>query len=356
MSKSLKIVVVGPGLIGKKHIQLIHDNPNCELAAIVAPDNNLNHEIATTNGVKLFTSLELCIASQLIDGVIISSPNEFHCQQGQICIQAGIPVVIEKPITSNIDDGIKLCSIVRDKNAKVLIGHHRAYSPLMINAKKIIDSGKLGRLVTVMGSAQFYKPSHYFEDGPWRKEIGGGPILINLIHEIGNLRSLCGEISAVNAISSNVVRKFAVEDTVAINFIFKNGMLGTFLLSDTAASTASWEATTQENPSFPTCREDNCYLINGTNGSLSVPTMTLKYYDNGVTPSWWSPLKEEVIVIERHDPLKCQLEHFLDVIKNNTAPIVSVYDGFRNLQIIEAIRESATKNVLVNLHELTSFN
>ena len=349
MKKPLKIVVVGPGLMGKKHIQLIHENPNCELLAIIAPESKINLDTAKKNGVSLYTSLELCIANNHIDGVIIASPNEFHAHQGYVCIHAGIPVLIEKPITSNLDDARNLFNLVREKDAKALIGHHRAYSPLMSNAKKIIESGKLGRLVSVMGSAQFYKPSHYFADGPWRKEIGGGPILINMIHEIGNMRSLCGEISSVQAISSNKVREFAVEDTVAINLKFENGVLGTFILSDTSASSASWEATSEENPSFPNYTDDNCYLVCGTNGSLSIPTMTLKYYQNGIDPSWWNPMKVELVRTERHDPLKRQLEHFLDVIINNATPIGSVLDGLRNLQVIEAICESARRNTLIEL-------
>lgn len=347
--KALKIVVVGPGLIGTQHIKLINENPSAELCAIVAPDHAENHAIAKQQNKPLYHSLQTCIDLEDIDGVIISSPNQFHAEQGAICIEAGIPVLIEKPITSTVKEGVILAELADRRGAKVLVGHHRAHSPLMALARKTINSGRLGRIVSVMGSAQYYKPAHYFVDGPWRKEIGGGPILINLIHEIGNLRSLCGEIAAVQAITSSAIRDFPVEDTVVINFIFESGALGTFLLSDTAATARSWEQTSRENPSYPTYTDEDCYTVAGTLGSLAVPTMRLKYYPEGVDPSWWTPFTGEILDVTRQDPLRCQLQHFIEVISGEAEPVVSARDGLRNLQVTEAVRTSAHQQKLVHL-------
>jgi predicted dehydrogenase len=109
----------------------------------------------------------------------------------------------------------------------------------MEKAQKLVRSGRLGRLVAVMGSATFFKPDLYFAEGPWRSQVGGGPILINMIHEVHNLRMLCGDIVAVQALASNAVRGHVVEDTVSISLRFSNGALGSFLLSDTAAAVGS---------------------------------------------------------------------------------------------------------------------
>ena len=107
---------------------------------------------------------------------------------------------------------------------------------------------------------------------------GWGPILINLIHEIGLLRHFCGEIENVFALAGRKIRNFEVEDTVTIALEFFDGALGNFLLSDTAASSKSWEMTSGENWTYPHFPEEYCYHFAGTNGSLDFPSMRARYY------------------------------------------------------------------------------
>lgn len=345
----IKIVVVGPGLIGKQHIKLINENPNTILVAIVAPNHEHNHQFSKKIQAPLFHDLDSCIRSVKLDGVMISSPNKFHFEQASICIKQGIPVFIEKPITPSVQEAESLVNLVEKYQGKVLIGHHRAHSPLLAKAREIIQEGRLGRIVSITGSAQFYKPDSYFAAGPWRTQLGGGPILINLIHEIGILRSLCGEISAVHAFSSSNIRNFPVEDTVSINFSFKNGALGNFMLSDTAACAKSWEQTSRENPAYPTYPDEDCYVVCGTLGSLSIPTFRLKYYKEKTSASWWNPFEEEILKIDRKDPLTCQLSHFVRVIQGIAEPLVSAKDGLQNLRVTEAISISANENCTIFL-------
>jgi len=345
----LSIVVVGPGLIGKQHIRLVQDRADCRLAAIVAPDHEHNHAVARMHAVPLFHSIDECLAGCAIDGIIISSPNEFHAEQAKRCVQAGIPALVEKPITANVKDGEELVELVRASEGKLMVGHHRAHSPLLAKARDIINSGRLGRIVSVMGSAQFYKPASYFEAGLWRTKIGGGPILINLIHEIGNLRSLCGEITEVQAFSSSEIRRFEVEDTVSINLRFANGALGNFMLSDTSVCARSWEQTSRENPAYPTYPDEDCYVISGTLGCLSVPTFRIKYVPEGTEPSWMAPFIQEEIEVTRKDPLACQLENFVQVIRGEAPPLVSAADGLRNLVITEAIAKSAREQRIIRV-------
>jgi predicted dehydrogenase len=140
-----------------------------------------------------------------------------------------------------------------------------------------------------------------------------------------------------------------VEDTVAINLQFASGVLGTFMLSDTAACARSWEQTSQENKSYPSYADEDCYVIAGTNGSLSVPTMRLKKYPRPEDRSWWKPFERSVVPMQREDPLRLQLEHFGAVIRGEARPLVTVRDGLANLRITEAIAEAAKSGTMVRL-------
>ena len=346
--KRTRIAVAGAGLIGLAHIGVARASATCALSAIVDPAPAAE-AVAAKCGVPFFRSLAELLAKDRPDGVILATPNQLHVEHALKCIDAGLPMLLEKPIASSVAEGERLVKVADEVGAKILIGHHRAHSPIIAKAKEVIEQGTLGRLVAVMGSATFFKPDHYFTDAPWRRELGGGPILINMIHEAHNLRMLIGEISAVQAFASHVVRGFPVEDTVAINLRFANGALGTFMLSDTAASARNWEQTSQENKTYPSYEDEDCYVIAGTHGSLSIPTMRLKSYSHVADRSWWKPFEVGIVDVVRDDPLRRQLEHFGAVVRGEVAPLVSARDGLENLRITEAIMAAARSGRAIEL-------
>ena len=130
-------------------------------------------------------------------------------------------------------------------------------------------------------------------------------------------------------------------------FTFANGALGTFLLSDAAASARSWEQTSQENASYATYPDEDCYHIAGTLGSLSVPTMRVKTYPG--TRSWWEPFDTATEPLERSDPLANQVRHFAAVIRGEAKPLVSGRDGLQNLRVTDAILEAAKTGKVVDV-------
>lgn len=341
--KRLRLAVAGTGLMGRRHIELIRQRADCELIGVADPvplppgDLNVAH----------YPELAQLLAQGRPDGVILATPNALHARQARQCIEAGVAVLVEKPVAHSVEEGRQLLAAAQASATPVLVGHHRAHSPVLARAREIIATGVLGDLVAVQGSALFYKPADYFDAAPWRQQPGGGPVLINMIHEVGNLRSLCGEIIAVQAMQSNAARGFAVEDTVSVGLRFANGALGSFLLSDCASSARSWEQTSGENPDYPCYDDEDCYVICGKGGSLAIPTLRLKYHAEPGNRSWWRPMQVTVEHFERQDPLVAQLAHFCQVIQGKAAPLVSVHDGLRNLIIVEAIAQAALTGQVV---------
>ena len=345
----VRIAVAGAGLIGLRHIEEIGHSRGSELSGIVDVSTKAA-DTAKRLGVPLYASLAELFAKDKPDGVVLATPNQLHVEQGLQCIAAGTPALVEKPVAHTLAEGIRLCEAAENANVKLLVGHHRIHSPILHKACEVIDSGLLGTIVGVIGSAVFFKPDDYFDEAPWRRQPGGGPILINMIHEVGSLRRMVGEIVAVQAFTSNATRGFPVEDTVAVNLRFANGALGTFLVSDTAGSAKNWEQTSQENKSYPTYPEEDCYTIIGTNGSLAVPTMRIKYYERKEDRSWWKPFRTRVVELVRKDPLAEQIEHFAAVVRGEAEPLVTARDGLQNLRVTDAIVEAAKTGRTVNIN------
>ncbi len=335
----VRIAVAGGGLIGQRHIEEIEANGDVELSAIVDPFPAAE-EVAVKYSVPRFDTLAELFAADKPDGVILATPNQLHVEGGLECVAAGVPVIVEKPIGDSVESATRLVEAGETAGVPVLTGHHRNYSPIMAKARETIRSGVLGDLVAVAGTAIFYKPDDYYDvGGGWRKQPGGGPILLNLTHEVNNLLSLVGDIVRVQAVTSNATREFVVEDTAAMVFTFANGALGTFLLSDTAASPRSWEQTSQENTSYDSFLDEDCYHIAGTRGSLSVPTMRLKVYEG--KRSWWEPLTSSTIELDRSDPLANQITHFVAVIRGEEEPVCSGRAGLKTLKVVDAVIEAA---------------
>src|SRR6202171_2141424 len=159
MSKT-RIAIAGAGSIGLAHMAVAQKSSTCTLSAVVDPAT-IAESVAAKAGVPLFKSLEELFDRDRPDGVILATPNQLHVEHALKCIDAGLPM-LEKPIAPTMEEGERLVKVADAFGAKILIGHHRAHSPIMAKAKEVVDRGTLGPLVAVMGSAVFFKPDHYF--------------------------------------------------------------------------------------------------------------------------------------------------------------------------------------------------
>lgn len=336
MTAPVKLAVLGAGLIGKRHIEHVAREPDAVLSAVVDP-TPAGEAIAREAGVQWFASFADMIAVDRPDGIIVATPNQVHVKNGLEAIEAGIPALIEKPIADDIASGERMIAAAQAKGVPILTGHHRRHNPMMRKAKDIIDSGRLGRVLVVNAMFWLFKPDDYF-DIDWRRQAGAGPVFLNLIHDIDNLRYLFGNITAVQARESNAVRGNAVEETAVILIEFENGVLATASVSDAVVAPWSWEMTTGENPVYPKA-DEACYVIGGTHGSLAIPS--LEVWRNPARRSWWEPFEKERVEYEPQDPLVLQIRQFCKVIRGEEQPLVSGLEGLQTLKVIDAVKRSA---------------
>ena len=322
--------------MGKRHIEAIIQCPETDLAGIVGPQSAAA-EHASSLGVDWYKYIPEMLASDRPDGIIVATPNQLHVEHGLACIGAGIPVLIEKPISSDVRSAEGLVREAGAAGVPILVGHHRRHNPIVAEAKARISSGAIGEIVAVQAMCWLYKPEDYF--GPdWRTQAGAGPVFINLIHDIDLLRYLCGEVRTVQAFDSTRVRGHQVEDTAAIIMEFDSGALATVTVSDTIVAPWSWELTSGENPAYPNTGQ-SCYLIGGTHGSLGIPGCGV--WSNPSRRSWWEPIERDSSSLDDQDPLRVQLSHFCRVISRTEKPLVSGDEGLRTLRVIEAIKSAA---------------
>lgn len=344
MVDRVRIALAGAGLVGRRHASAIAVAEDVELVAVIDPDVAAQ-QLAERHRAIWHTALAEVLADASIDGVIVATPNQTHVELALACMETGIPVLVEKPLADTLSGAEHLQQVSEAQGVPLLVGHHRRHNDLMRAARALVDAGELGQITCVQSTTWLYKPEGYF-DAAWRRQPGAGPVSINLIHDVDALRYLCGEIASVQAISSNAVRGFEVEDTAAILLRFVSGAVGTMTVSDTTVAPFSWELCARENPMYPTMNE-SCYHIGGTHGTLSLPALTL--WAQPGERNWCEPMSGTNRPVDFEDPLLSQVRHFADVIRGQVTPLVTASDGVANQRVIEAIAESAHTNLLVTL-------
>lgn len=341
----MRIAVIGAGAIGRTHIDAIAQTDGVVLSAIADPFDAGARLAAQANAAH-YGDHRALVDADPPDAAIIATPNELHVPQALDFIEAGIPVLVEKPVAGSLDEARTLVAASQAHGVPVLVGHHRRYHPVTVRAKEIVDSGALGRIVAVGATYFLAKPDDYFET-PWHRTPGtGGAFLINLIHEIDMLRHLVGEVSTVSAMSSNAVRGLEVEDTGAVSFAFANGALGSIVISDAVAGPWSWDLTAGDSPRFPVHGVES-HRIGGTEASLTVPNLDVWRHDG--SPDWTTQMRPVREQVASSSPYHAQLRHFADVVAGRTEPLVGAREGAQNLAVLEAIVTAAHTGTAVEI-------
>lgn len=323
----VSIIVIGAGLIGPRHASHVVNRPNARLYAIV-DHSAKGPSVAESFGVPLYKNLtemfEYCDAYNVKypDAAIIATPNHTHVPLGLHLASKGVHLLVEKPLSPNASDSKTLIDYCNSVNVKLLVGHHRRFNPYIISTKENLS--KLGQVIAVQGTWTLRKPDDYFEEKPWRssKALGGGALLINLIHDLDNLQYLFGPVQRVYAElllkqrASQLLEESyheAVDEGAVLTLRFANGICGTFICSDNVTSPFLFEAGTGENPTVPFNETAaGFYRVFGSHGTLSVPDLQLYHQNQESSRSWLNPVQDEQL--KMHHELRREVEEEEDQI------------------------------------------
>lgn len=347
---AITIAIVGAGLIGPRHAESVVKCNDASLAAFVDPSPQAE-AIARKFGVPLCRNVdELLASSSRPHAAIVCSPNSTHVSISKQLLSAGIHVLVEKPVAIDVPSGQDLVRHVKQSEPFALAGHHRRFNPHVVAAKKALEANTIGKPIAISGLWALRKPTAYYQPPTeWRASSqGGGPVLINLVHEIDILHYLLGPIVRVYAEQTLSQRGHEAEEGAAVVLKFASGVVGTFLLSDATPSAHSFEAGTGENPIIPRSGRD-FYRIFGSEGTLSVGDMKVERYAGGGESGWGEEVVEDEVPVGSEVPFDEQVRHLVRVVRGEEVPRCSVEDGLRAVVVTDAVKQAISTGVPVDL-------
>lgn len=160
MHSQTRIAILGAGVIGRRHVAWLRDQPRCIVDGIADPADAARAYCASED-VPWFADYRDLLDTKP-DGVIVATPSDLHLPMGLECLGRGLPMLMEKPVADTVAAATEFANAVAASAVPVLVGHYRCHSPIVIAARDIIAAGELGRLVSVSLRLMFLKPDDYF--------------------------------------------------------------------------------------------------------------------------------------------------------------------------------------------------
>ena len=233
MSAPLRVAVVGCGDVSSVHFEAIAHDPLAELVAVCDTDAGRREAASARYSVPGFASISELIDAVRPDVVHISTPHDEHAVLAIAALEAGVNVILEKPLANSREAGDALVSAAEASGAKIGICFQNRYNTPVRAAKELLESGRLGKVVGASGTVIWHRTREYYEDRPWRGTWanGGGGLLMNqAIHTLDLLQWLLGDVQSVTggAATRTLADVIEVEDTADLVLEHAGGARSTF--------------------------------------------------------------------------------------------------------------------------------
>ncbi|MFH1317228.1 MAG: Gfo/Idh/MocA family oxidoreductase [Candidatus Woesearchaeota archaeon] len=328
--EKLNFAVIGTGNMGKNHVRLLNEIDNVNLVAISDANSEQLNKISSIYKVKQYIDYKNMLDSEKLDAVIIAVPTSMHKKVAFDVIEKGINILIEKPIASTVEDAQDIISKAREKNVKLMVGHVERFNPAVTELKKRIDNKELGKI---------YKFS-VARSSPFPARILDVGVVIDLaVHDLDIISNINN--SRITHIYAQTEKRIhsSNEDMLCSQLSFENGVIGLLNIDWLTPVVIRELSITGEKGMF----------------KLNYLTQELYFYKNSASEDYdYSSSILSVTAgdmmklnIQKQEPLRLELESFIDCIKENKDPKVTGDQGLLALELALKILESSrTKSVI----------
>lgn len=301
----------------------------------------LAEKTAKEFGTKFFLNYRDLFTKEKIDAVFISTPHYLHFPMAIDAIEAGIHVLVDKPMATSLREADEMIRRARKAGVRLGVNLQGRFDPSVLKVKEEVETGRLGRLFYGEAAVKWFRSREYYDKSPWRGRWateGGGALINQAIHTLDQLLWIMGPVDYLWAQCGTVFHDIEVEDLAVASLRFKNSAFGLI-----QASTALY-------PGFPTRLE-----FYGTNGTAIIEGEVIKLLDiKGEQPYSEKEVKGGLETWARPEaapPLNhaASIRDFAQAVLEGREPKVSGEEGRKSIEIIKAIYQSSVKSQAVKL-------
>jgi predicted dehydrogenase len=335
---TLKLAFTGTGYISKIHALAAQNMPEVELTAVVNHRPESMAEFAAKYAIpRQYATVADLLAAGQVDALIISTPNYLHAPETIAALNAGVHVMVEKPMGLNTREAEAMIEAGQTSGALLMVAHCWRFDEEVLWVKAQIDNNRIGPVTRTKG----YGVHVHWGPGGWfteRQFAGGGALADMGIHAIDTARFLLGDPQPVSVYANigTYYKKFDVDDTGVIIVNWDNGV--------TSYVESGWWQPHADGPEAST----QLYGLKGMAHlfptGLVLTTAQAKELDK-VEPGF-APVRDPHCPQSMYD---AQLAYFVDCIKNQTTPRPGGSEGLINMKIVDAAYESSSTGKVVEI-------
>lgn len=225
---AIRVGLVGPGAIGAVHRDAIAAAGGAVLAGFAGGSADSRARFAATTGAGAYETAEAMIAAGGLDAVVIATPGGLHDAPARAALAAGLHVLVEKPLATDLDAAADLARRARASGLVCATVSQRRFEPAHRHLHAGLRSGALGRPLLIEAQVHWHRDAAYYAEKPWRRmeRHGGGSLFNQGIHSLDLMLWLGGPVHSVIAQAANLDGAEAAETLCQALLVFDSGARG----------------------------------------------------------------------------------------------------------------------------------